>query len=539
MKLSIYNSRYFIAIGILILLCFSGIGFYMTSQFSKGTKLISIDMATQAFRLKSTIIKNEFNGFVKGVNDVETILPQLRSKQDFYKAERVVGALLLSHPKIHTGWYALAEGRDTVYRMLRKTGQVYTQHPPLAYQQEWMKKQLLLKDSLNDRGTLINVKDSLHWLPAAKQQLADASTIVFGIDINLKELQDYWYSVDSSARAYAFIVDPEGYYITNQEESLIGKQAPLPLRGNGIKIIADSISSYEITNSSYLEVPVFRFYTPIEIGPMKWTMVVDTPVFTVDEDVRAIERAVFVMFISTALIVLFLIAFAQSRWQKEFMLRQQAELKRQELSLEKQALSLTAERQQKENALLQLDKLKEKIDPHFLFNSLSSLNGLIEEQPELAKSFVVKLSRVYRYVLDPSPNGLEKLSKEILFAKEYFFLLKIRFGDALGSLEVDVNEEHNQTYLPFMSVQTLVENAVKHNVVSKLKPLHIRIQSAGNGIVVTNNLQPRNDVKDSGKQGLNYLQQVYAHFGDYAIRHGIENGNYRCFLPVIKDVFTP
>ncbi|MDO7744119.1 MAG: hypothetical protein MUP99_10105, partial [Pedobacter sp.] len=85
----------------------------------------------------------------------------------------------------------------------------------------------------------------------------------------------------------------------------------------------------------------------------------------------------------------------------------------------------------------------------------------------------------------------------------------------------------------------LVENAVKHNVVSKSRPLHIKMKSEGDGIMVTNNLQLRNDVKDSGKQGLNYLQSVYAHFGDYYLVSTIENDTYKCFLPVITIVSTP
>lgn len=539
MKPAIYNSKYFIAIGIFILLCFTGIGLFMTRKFNKRTDQINIVVAEKVYQLKSNIINSEFEGFVSGLGNVETILPGIKSKSDFYKAENLIAQLLLSHPKINNGWYAVIDGKDTVYRAVNRTGKIYDRHSILAYQRKWIKEQLSKKDTARRAGTLVNVADSLHCLLASQYRLSDSSFLSFGLDINLNELQRYLWSVDATGRAYAFIVAQDGHYIINPEENLIGKRVPASFKTIGNKLLSDSISSYETVTSSYLQEPVLRFYTPMRMSSMKWTMVVDTPLYTVNENVKAIEKYVMIMFISTALIVLLLIAWSQAKWQKEFMLRQQAEINKQELSLEKQALSLTTERQQKENALLQLENLKKKVDPHFLFNSLTSLNGLIEEQPELAKSFVVKLSRVYRYVLDPPANGLEEVSKEIRFANEYFFLLKIRFGDGLAPMIINISEEHANARIPFMSLQTLIENAVKHNIVSKSKPLQISMQSIGAGIMVINNLQLRNDVKDSGKQGLHYLQQVYAHFGDYDLIYTAEDDMYMCFLPVISNPSTP
>jgi len=525
MKPAVYNSKYFIAIGFFIFLCFTGMGLFMKSKFNERTQRISLDMATKIYQLKSNVIRNEFNSFIKGLGNAEVIIPLLKTESDFFKEERLFNSLLLSHSKVHNGWYAIVKGRDTVYHTITKEKDKYSKGVGLVYQQSWIRTQLNRTDTAVRSSTLISVKDSLHCLLAARHQLADSSILIFGLDINFNELQHYLWSVDSTGRASAFIVDSNRLYITNQDEKLIGLKVPEGEKMKGETTLSDSVSSYEIVNSSYLQVPVVRFYTPLNIGKMNWTMVVDTPVFVIDEDVKAIEKYVLIMFVSTALIILGLIGWSQAKWQKEFMMRQEAEL--------------TAERKQKENALLQLDKLKEKVNPHFLFNSLSSLNGLIEEQPELAKSFVVKLSRVYRYVLDPSPGGLEEVSKEIRFASEYFFLLKIRFGESLASLVVDISAEHQAAYIPFMSLQTLVENAVKHNVVSKSRPLHITMKSEGDGIMVTNNLQLRNDVKDSGKQGLNYLQSVYAHFGDYYLVSTIENDTYKCFLPVITIVSTP
>ncbi len=510
----------------------------MTGRFNKRTEQISIDMATKVYQLKSNIIRNEFNGFMRGLGNSEAITNRIASKGSFNSLEPIFGTLLLSHPKMNNGWYAVVNKGDTIIKAIYKTGEVFTQKPVLDYQRSWIKSQISRKDTAIRSGVLINAADSLHWLVSSKHKLADSSVLIFGLDINLRQLQHYLWSVDTTGRAYAFIADKEGYFITNQEEKLIGTKMSEPVTPlTGKIVLGDSVSSYETVTSAYLQLPVIRYYTPFNIAGMNWVMVVDTPLLAVDEDVKVIEKYVLMLFISSALIILLLIAWAQTKWQKEFMLRQRSEMQRQEVSIEKQALSIITERQQKENALLQLNTLKEKVNPHFLFNSLSSLNALIAQNPELAQSFVLKLSKVYRYVLESYPNGLATVAEELNFVKEYFFLMKIRFGDALQPLEIEISESHLQERIPFMSLQTLIENAVKHNTISKTKPLNIKIESIGGHIVVTNSLQLRNDVKGSGKQGLNYLQSTYAYFGADKIRYGVEGNTYKCYLPLIH--FTP
>ncbi len=495
----------------------------MSGKLSKRAEQISIDLATKTYELKSNVIHNEFNRLIKGIENLEAILPEFHSTADFIKRRKIVEALLLSHPAANKGWYTIINKQDTIYSTVEKSGQIYLDRPAPQYQKDW------------NQNKLISIADTLHWLVGTKHQLSNTETLIFGLDINLKELQNYLSGIDPAGRASASVIDETGTYVINPAEKLIGTKMGVPVRLSPItRRLKDSISTYEIVMSPVLEIPVFRYYTPLNISSMKWTMVLDTAALNVDEDVKDIEKYLIAMFISAALIILLLIAWAQAKWQKEFMLRQQVETKRQQLSIEKQELSLVAERQQKDNALLQLNALKQKVNPHFLFNSLSSLNALIEKNPELAKSFVLKLSRVYRYVLESYPNGLATVTEELRFANEYFFLLKIRFGDALEPMGIQISDAHLNQRIPFMSLQTLIENAVKHNMLSKAKPLQINIKSTEDCIEVTNNLQLRNDVKDSGKQGLNYLQSTYAYFGNTRLRYGAEGDLYRCYLPLIK-----
>ncbi|WP_157307476.1 histidine kinase [Chitinophaga tropicalis] len=485
-------------------------------------------MATKVYQLKSTVIKNEFHSFLKGLDDIAPVVKQLPNKTALQQNLPSVEALLLNHPYINDGFYILVNGQDTLQSAVRKQGDHYEHLPLQQYQLQ------LLAASGSNSNAIVNIADSLHWLTISKYQLADSSVLIAGLDINLRQLQHHLWSVDTTGRAYAFITDQQGVYISHPEEQLIGeKMLTTSLPVSGRKRLGDSITSYETVTSSYLQLPVLRYYTPLQLAGTQWTLVVDTPLLAVDEDVKAIEKYMLLLFISTGIIILALIAWAQTKWQKEFVLRQQAELTRKELLAEKQTLGLIAEKQQKHNALLQLNTLKDKVDPHFLFNSLNSLNALIEQSPELAKSFVMKLSHVYRYVLDAYPDKLTTVAAELHFANEYFFLLKIRFGQALAPLEIQISDEHMQRQVPFVSLQTLIENAVKHNIVSKEMPLQISIQSEDDHIVITNNLQLRKDVKGSGNQGLYYLQSIYSYLGNQQFRYGVEGSYFKCYLPVL------
>ena len=539
MSATVYRSRYFIATGMLLFLCFAAIGLFISVQFSKRTRQISIDMATKVYQLKSDVIRNEFKGLLKGLNDLDPVRKQIKSRQDFIQNIPLIEAILLSHPGVTNGWYALTNNNDTLFHTVSKQGRDLETFPLTAYRRNAPPPTIRhLPPVIN--SNLITYNDSTDWMLSTSCRLPDASTLAIGLDINLLQLQHYLWSVDTTGRAYAFITSPDGIYITHPDEKLVGKKMPDNEKPTAAaKRLGDSVSQYETVTSSFLQIPVVRYYTPMNIAGMQWNLVVDTPVLAVAEDVNEIEKYLLLFFLFTAGIVLFFIAWAQTRWQKEFTLRQQAELQQQQLLVKTQSLSIEAERQQKHNALLQLNTLKEKMNPHFLFNSLSSLHALIEQSPELAQSFVMKLSNVYRYVLNDYSGGLTSVEHEMGLANEYFFLLKIRFGNALAPLEMDIDARHRTQQLPFMSLQSLIENAVKHNVLSKENPLHIRICSEGPYIVVSNNLKLRHDVQDSGKQGLHYLHSIYQHFGGLPFLHGVEGNTYKCLLPVIPPSQRP
>jgi hypothetical protein len=158
----------------------------------------------------------------------------------------------------------------------------------------------------------------------------------------------------------------------------------------------------------------------------------------------------------------------------------------------------------------QLDSLKSQVNPHFLFNSLNTLLSLIPTSPERAERFVEELSSVYRYLLQANQHELATLRQELDFAQSYFHLLKTRFGAGI-TLTQHVDDDLLGYRLPSLTLQLLLENAVKHNVILAGRPLVITIATAtgergeGPRLVVRNNLQRKVQPVASGRMGLNNI----------------------------------
>jgi len=161
----------------------------------------------------------------------------------------------------------------------------------------------------------------------------------------------------------------------------------------------------------------------------------------------------------------------------------------------------------KTNAETRFEVLKNQVNPHFLFNSLNTINSLIATDQRAAINFVNNMSDVYRYVLKSHELNSISLQEELHFIEAYTQLLKGRYGDKIG-ITIDVQQQYTPCRVAPMALQILVENAVKHNIASHNNPLHIRIfvDAAGN-LVVENNLQKRNDPGTSTGIGLQNLNQ--------------------------------
>ena len=192
-----------------------------------------------------------------------------------------------------------------------------------------------------------------------------------------------------------------------------------------------------------------------------------------------------------------------------------------------------AEELRRLNFQVQIDSLKVQIQPHFLFNTLNTLIGLIEVDGNRAIKFTENLAYVYRYLLHANDLMTVSLQEELHFTRTYFSLLKTRYPDGLFLAE-SVNLK-DAFFIPPLSLHILIENAVKHNNFSSTKPLNIEIRSldADHAILVSNNLQPKTADDKSGK-GLAYLKKRFELLNMPSIKVKKEKDMFSVLLPLIK-----
>ena len=192
------------------------------------------------------------------------------------------------------------------------------------------------------------------------------------------------------------------------------------------------------------------------------------------------------------------------------------------------------EQLERSKAEAELQALKNQIDPHFIFNSLNTLSHLIEEKPQKARLFNDSLADVYRYILHNKERSLVLLREEMDFVNDYFLLLKIRFENAV-QLKTNLTEEIiNSVLVPPISLQLLLENAIKHNEFSDENPLVINITIKNEQLVVSNHIQKKQLRKESSGIGLQNLNERYRLTTNNAITINQEGNQFIVFLPILK-----
>ena len=193
-----------------------------------------------------------------------------------------------------------------------------------------------------------------------------------------------------------------------------------------------------------------------------------------------------------------------------------------------------AEQLKKVNLQSQLEGLKGQVNPHFLFNSLNSLSSLISDEPERAEKFVDEMSKVYRYLLRNNEEGLVTLDIEMQFIQSYFHLLKTRYGESL-QLETNIDPHCLQCQLPPLTLQMLVENAVKHNMMLKDSPLKIMIMTTNSGkLIVCNNLQRKVRNVSSNKVGLSNIISKYRLMNQEEIMVNDDGREFLVVIPLLQ-----
>ncbi|MEQ8713033.1 MAG: histidine kinase [Cyclobacteriaceae bacterium] len=192
--------------------------------------------------------------------------------------------------------------------------------------------------------------------------------------------------------------------------------------------------------------------------------------------------------------------------------------------------AINAEKLKQENIASKYESLKNQVNPHFLFNSLNVLSGLVYEDQDKAVSFIRKMSDVYRYVLVHKEQELIPLAEELKFMDNYTYLQRIRFDD---NLIVNIDKAENvKGWVPPLAIQLLVENAIKHNTVSKAHPLTVNVIISKDQIVVSNIIREKLS-KDSTGIGLDNLKERYRYLSDHPVKIENDGHTFKVILPLL------
>jgi two-component system LytT family sensor kinase len=199
----------------------------------------------------------------------------------------------------------------------------------------------------------------------------------------------------------------------------------------------------------------------------------------------------------------------------------------------KRGADLVEEKMKKENLMIKYESLRNQIDPHFLFNSFSVLNSLIKPNPDLATKFLNNLSDMYRYVLDNRDNNIIAIKEELKCLDSYITLMQIRHEGCIKAF-INISDDVLEQNIPTMSLQMLVENAIKHNSFNEITPLNIQIFSHENYIEVRNNKNIRKNMKTSAGIGLENIKNRYNYYSEKKVEIFNNENEFIVRLPVLN-----
>lgn len=327
--------------------------------------------------------------------------------------------------------------------------------------------------------------------------------------IDLLLLNRYLQNANPFARAYASVYTAEGYCLVHPDSSKVAT-----LKKDGAVWLKDMHGS--IQYSDYLNLPVRRFVYPLKHLFAEAYTVISVPIIEQEKEIMDI---LFFSIILGAALLFILVVFSiilYYQWKKEHR------------------LALDRANLQKEQALVHFERLREQMNPHFLFNTLGSLQQLVKRDQERAQSFIGKMAKIYRTLLRRDHTVSATVEEELSLATAYLFLQEIRFKNAIAPIDIQVEDDALRRFLPRWSLQIVIENAIKHNEFTPDKPLSIQIAVEGDLLIVRNNYRPKqNPEKEAGGYGLDYIRTVYKNAGQQGFSSGVEKQFFIVYLPFL------
>ena len=491
------------------------LSYLITSEIN----IVSEDIAKRNFREKYDDVYSDLNRLESFLGRIETIVESSNSVVELQnnfntwvsfqpeELDSLISWQQVSFTQKSASETSIAILQDTVFS-------VTNSNKPLSV----IKKQ----------SVIVPVTNGYVWRNKLTVLNAAKDSLFLGYDIPLANLQKYFANVDSKSINYAYVFNKDGLCILHPDEKLLGKSVFSFSSISPKDTVGLSLGKEEpaIVKSDYLQLDVIRYLQPLELKETSWYIAVSSPKNISEENVTKIRQYTFLIYGISTMLLVFVFYFFNRRIKNQY-------IEKERLLKEKNNLIVQNEIAEKESSFLQLQQLKEQINPHFLFNALNALYMLIDVNKEKSKVFALKLSKLYRYFISPPANNITPVEKELTLLNEYIYLQQTRFNKSLLVTILGDEQAVKGYYIPFLALQTLVENAIKHNEVTKTKPLTITVTLKKDGIEVVNNYQPIVKPQESNHFGIDYLKHIYAFYNVTNFTNHQKNKQYVCFLPYI------
>lgn len=344
------------------------------------------------------------------------------------------------------------------------------------------------------------------------------------LEVDLNELHQKYTGIESLNYAYVMI-SRQGVCLYHPDESFIGKRMNHREEANERLMLSLNKDSIVNINSDYMNIPVYRYYRVVKMGGERWMFTANVPNLGFIESVRDTSNNFLIISLVGIGALLAVFSLEILKWRKDFVHRRKIEQQNMNLKLKEEQYKRTM-------AATELENLKSGLNPHFLFNSLGSLRVLIGKDPEMAKTFSNKLSSLYRYMLEHENEQVVSLNEELKFTQDYIALQSVRFTNKIVTSISIADEYMNYGILP-VSLQLLVENCIKHTVISENTPLRIDIYIEGEMLVVVNNYNPREpEIGRTGK-GIENLINRYSFLTTKACAFEVKDNHYFAKIPLL------
>ncbi|MGS2762627.1 sensor histidine kinase [Sinomicrobium sp. M5D2P9] len=514
------SGKSYIAI-LFVVMVITIIATYMLNRLiSDEVEDVSADIARRSFRKKYDNLQNQFRLLQKPLFDAGKLVREQSDTVTVLQHLGILSNIQLSDSSVVSNWYGMARGngKETFYSQSR------------AEDMEGLREYVLSRARFPGPEVFTEVITSEKGRSLWRHTIhfhTSYGTVFYGYDLDLQAVQRLFWDIDIYSQSYAYAFNSGGICLLHPDTAYIGKNifdfSPLRSRDT---IFRSSDHNENMVESEFLKLEVINYVQPLHITGDRYYVSVNFPKSINEQDINRIKKYSFYIYLLSTALLLFVFYYFTRAIRIEY--RRQEQLRR-----EKARLALEKEVFQKESALLQLQQLKNQINPHFLFNSLSALYTLIDQDKALSKRFTIKLSRLYRYLIQAPSEDITEVKMELKFIEEYLFLQQTRFGDKI-SFETEVKEPGSlERKIPYLSLQTLVENALKHNVATKEYPLDLRIEVLLDKVVVKNTYQVKEQEQAGSRFGLKYLKGIYDFYKASGFKTYVRDGFFYCELPLL------